>query len=70
MDRNESLLAAHEAAAILSIKPATVYDWAAKGILPHIRILAGKRRAVIRFRREDLAAFLKGKSVPAVSIRE
>ena len=42
---------------------AEIYDWAARGILPHIRILAGKRRPVIRFRRSDLDRFLRERTV-------
>ena len=59
MDRDEYLLAAHEAARLLNIKPATLYDWAKKGLVPHIRILAGKKRPVLRFRREELLQFIE-----------
>ena len=61
MDRPEQLLAAHEAAAFLNIKPATLYDWAKKGIVPHIRILAGKKRPLLRFRRDDLLRFIESR---------
>ena len=64
VDMDETLLSAVQAAAVLNVKPGTAYDWAAKGILPHIRILAGKRRAVIRFRKEDLELFLREQTVP------
>lgn len=64
MDETKSLLSAEQAATTFSVKPGTIYDWAAKGVLPHIRILAGKRRAVIRFRREDLETFLRERTVP------
>ena len=63
MDRPSNLLAADEAAAILHVKPGTVYDWAGRGILPHVRILAGRRRPVIRFRVEDLHSFLAERTV-------
>ena len=63
MDPASPLLAADQAAALLNVKPATVYDWAAKGILPHIRILAGTRRPVIRFRRADLERFIEQRTV-------
>ena len=62
---DEGLLDADDAAAVLHVKRGTVYDWASKGILPHIRILAGRRRAVVRFRRADLDEFLRGRSVSA-----
>ena len=59
MDQDDQLLAADDAAVILNVKTPTVYDWAAKGVLPHIRILAGQRRPVIRFKRADLEQFLR-----------
>lgn len=59
MEHELSLLAADEAAAILHVKVGTIYDWASRGVLPHVRILAGKRRAVIRFRRSDLERFIQ-----------
>ena len=65
MDELASLLTPEEAASALKIKVGTVYDWAAKGVLPHIRILAGKRRPVIRFRKEDLDRFLQERVVPS-----
>ena len=57
------LLDADEAAAILKVKRGTAYDWAAKGVLPHVRILAGRRRPVIRFRRADIEEFLRLRTV-------
>ncbi len=69
MESHEPLLDADEAAARLKVKRGTVYDWASRGLLPHIRILAGQRRPVIRFREADLAAFLTDRSVtPATDI--
>lgn len=62
---SNALLAVEEAAAILKVKPGTVYDWVSKGILPHVRILAGKRRPVIRFRRSAIEQFVQQQSVPA-----
>jgi len=64
MDSNNDILIAEEAAPILRVKVGTVYDWVAKGILPHIRILAGRRRAVIRFRRSDLEEFIRQRANP------
>ena len=61
MDRQEQLLSAHEAAAFLNIKSATLYDWAKKGVVPHIRILAGKKRPLLRFRRDDLLQFIESR---------
>ena len=64
MGHDTDLLTADEAAPVLRIKSGTVYDWAAKGILPHIRILAGRRSAVIRFRRSDLDEFIQQRMNP------
>lgn len=58
-DDEKELLVVDQASAILKIKATTVYDWCAKGILPHVRILAGSRRPVIRFRRSDLDEFIR-----------
>jgi len=60
---DDAVLDAQDAAILLRVRPGTVYDWAARGVLPHIRILAGKKRAVIRFRKTDLDRFLIEKSV-------
>jgi excisionase family DNA binding protein len=60
---DDAVMDAQDAASLLKVRPGTVYDWAARGVLPHIRILAGKRRPVIRFRRADLDRFLHEKSV-------
>ena len=62
MVQHEELLAAYEAAALLNVKPATLYDWAKRGIVPHIRILAGKKRPVIRFRHRDLMQFIESRA--------
>ncbi len=59
----ESLLIVPEVAAILRIKPTTVYALVARDVLPHLRIAQGKRRALIRFRREDVEAFLQRHTV-------
>ena len=65
MEHSEKLLAVDEAAAILKVKPGTIYDWASRGVLPHVRILAGHRRPVIRFRRSDLEEFIRDRAVSA-----
>ena len=65
MDSPNKLLDADEAAALLKVKRGTVYDWAKKNVLPHIRILAGEKRPVIRFRRSDIEQFLKDRTQSA-----
>lgn len=50
----EPLLTAEEVAPILRIKPATVYEAAAKGRIPSVKLWASPRRALVRFRRSDI----------------
>jgi excisionase family DNA binding protein len=63
MESNHELLTADETATLLKVRQSTIYDWAAKGVLPHVRILAGKRRPVLRFRRLDVEAFIVDRMV-------
>ncbi len=59
----DSLLIVSEVAAILRVKPTTVYALVARNALPHVRIAQGRKRALIRFRRTDVEAFLEYRSV-------
>ncbi len=59
----ETLLRAKDVAQILNVRPSTVYELAHRGVLPHIRITEGSRRALIRFRPADVELFLKQRSV-------
>lgn len=52
------LLKAEEVAALLRIRVSTVYDAAARGDLPAVRLWKGARRALIRFRRQDIEKIL------------
>ena len=63
MDSNSRLATVEEAAEQLNVKPGTIYDWTYRGVLPHVRIQAGSRRAVIRFRPSDLERFIAERSV-------
>jgi excisionase family DNA binding protein len=49
----EQLLSVRQVAAHLGICMATVYKWAASGVLPHVRLVN-----LIRVRPEDLARFI------------
>jgi excisionase family DNA binding protein len=49
----EQLLTVRQVAGRLGVCTATIYKWAAIGLLPHVRILN-----VVRVRREDLIRFL------------
>ena len=48
------LLTAEEVARLLNIKPSTVYDAAARGRIPSVRLWEGRRRPLLRFRPEDI----------------
>ena len=56
------LLTADEVARILRLRPATIYEAAADGRIPHVRLWSGTRRALVRFRRADIEAFLRDRT--------
>jgi len=59
----ERLLHARDIAAILNVRPSTVYALCRRGELVHIRLSEGRRRPLIRFSREDVERFLRDRSV-------
>ena len=58
------LLTAEEVARILRLKPATVYEAAATGRIPCVRLWRGRRKSLVRFRAEDIDAFIKDRQLP------
>lgn len=54
----ESLFDAREVAEWLKVAVSAVYDQATKGQIPHLRLWRGRRRTLIRFRREDIEKYL------------
>ena len=64
MSPPDRLLTAEEVARLLSVKPATVYDAAADGRLPVVRLWKGERRTLIRFRREDIDRIIRERTSP------
>ena len=60
----EHLLRAQDVAELLNLRSSTVYQLCHRGILPHIRIDQGKRRALIRFRPRDIESFIQSKKRP------
>jgi excisionase family DNA binding protein len=54
MDEANGLLTAEQVGKLLNLKPATVYDAALKGRLPCVRLWEGRRRALVRFKTEDI----------------
>ncbi len=61
----EGLLTAEEVARLLRIKPATVYDAAAAGRIPCVRLWKGKRKALLRFKRSEIEKLISDRSIPA-----
>lgn len=59
-----SLLTAEEVAKLLNLKSSTIYDAAAHGRIPSVRLWEGRRRAVVRFRWEDIERLIKNRTVP------
>lgn len=68
-EKPEPLVDAAEVGKHLRLAKSTVYDRAAKGLLPHVRLWTGARRPVIRFRMSEIEAFLRERSVDAASLK-
>ena len=60
------LITVEEVSRLLRLKPATVYEAAAEGRIPCVRLWKGRRKALIRFRRADIEAFIHDRTVPAM----
>jgi excisionase family DNA binding protein len=56
--KDSMLLTVEEVAALLRLKPSSIYDAAARGRLPAVRLWTGRRRSVVRFRRADIERFI------------
>ena len=64
---DEVLLTAPTVARWLGVAVTTVYEQAARGVIPHVRLWKGSRRTLIRFRRGDVETFLRERAVsPAI----
>lgn len=59
---SEKLLTARDIAEELNLKIATVYAAAADGRLPCVRLWEGRRRPLIRFRREDIEQLIEDRT--------
>lgn len=57
------LLTASEVASYLRVSRRWVHEWTKNGILPFCRV--GKGKGVLRFRREDVQAYLNSTRTPA-----
>ena len=63
-DPSDRLLDVNEAAAMLGLRPATLYQWAYRRRVPVVK-LSGKR-GPLRFRLSDLARFITQHTQPAL----
>lgn len=54
----EPLINARDVAAWLGLAVSTVYEKAASGELPHVRLWSGSRKPLIRFRRTEIETWL------------
>ena len=62
-DDAAQLMTAAEVAQRLRVKPATVYEATAKGRIPCVRLWEGNRRALIRFKADDIERLIRERSV-------
>ena len=58
----ESLLTPNQVAGLLSVQPSTIYAAAARGAIPCVRLWKGRRRTLLRFRREDIDRLIRERS--------
>jgi len=61
----DSLLTVSQVAKICRLKRATVYSAVSRNLIPAVVLWKGQRRRVIRFRRSDIEAFIRERSLPA-----
>ncbi|MCP4002650.1 MAG: helix-turn-helix domain-containing protein [bacterium] len=61
-DTHDTLLTAEEVGRILRLKPATVYEAAASGRIPSVRLWRGQRKALVRFRRDDIEELIRDRT--------
>jgi excisionase family DNA binding protein len=60
----DRLLDVQEAAAMLAVKPATLYQWTYKRRIPVVKLFGP--RGALRFRESDLRALIAGSVRPAL----
>jgi excisionase family DNA binding protein len=56
---------ARQAADYMCISRSTLYDWIARGMVPHVVLGSGTRRRCIRFRPDDIQRFIESRTSPA-----
>ena len=65
------LLRAEDVARLLNVRVSTIYDAVARGRIPAVRLWEGRRRPLLRFRREDIEQVIQERrdGSPAVGRR-
>ena len=66
----DALLRARDVARILSLRVSSVYELCYRGVIPHVRLAQGKRRALIRFREQDIEQLVQARTVSVGSRQE
>ncbi len=64
------LITAEAVAKLLSVKVSTVYDAVARGRIPVVRLWSGRRRPLLRFRREDIETLILERTVAGPTRKE
>ena len=65
----EELMTVSQVARLCRLKPATVYSAVSRNLIPAVVLWKGKRRRVVRFRRQDVEEFIRDRTVPAKTFR-
>ena len=58
MMNDEPLMKANDVAKLLGVARSTVFDWARRGVIPSVVLHRGERRAVRRWRPDELREFM------------
>ncbi|MCH7779356.1 MAG: helix-turn-helix domain-containing protein [Acidobacteria bacterium] len=66
----DELLKAQDVARAFNLKVSTVYALAHDRVIPHVVIRQGRRRALIRFRKEEIEELIRERTVPATHGQE
>ena len=67
---DEILLTAEQVAQILQVKPQTIRDAAWRGKRPCVKLWAGKRKSLLRFKRSEIRELIHDRSVPARNLSD
>jgi excisionase family DNA binding protein len=63
----DPLVRAADVARLLNVRPATVYDLARRGLLPHVRVREAGRRPLVRFDLREVERFIRDSSTAVIA---